>query len=184
MVTMAQRIAELRGERGLSAPALSAALGFPRTAIDKFESGRQTPTQDQQSRMATYFGVTLAYLRGESGDRTETEDWMAGGIPDPEPVPMPRAARPSKPAKPSGEPGAVFGESFVCGGGSDSTVSFQAAQNSRILLLGFHKVLPDDPLGVEQKKVRAGPHLTKKAALVGRPFCVSVRQVQLRSVVL
>ncbi|MBS5605311.1 Crp/Fnr family transcriptional regulator [Clostridium sp. AF18-27] len=39
------------------------------------------------------------------------------------------------------EPGAVFGESFVCGGGSDSTVSFQAAQNSRILLLGFHKVL-------------------------------------------
>ena len=65
MVTMAQRIAELRGERGLSAPALSAALGFPRTAIDKFESGRQTPTQDQQSRMATYFGVTLAYLRGE-----------------------------------------------------------------------------------------------------------------------
>ena len=105
MVTMAQRIAELRSERGLSAPALSAALGFPRTAIDKFESGRQTPTQDQQSRMATYFGVTLAYLRGESGDRTETEDWMAGGIPDPEPVPMPRAERPSKPAKPSGEPG-------------------------------------------------------------------------------
>ena len=36
------------------------------------------------------------------------------------------------------EPGAVFGESFVCGGGSDSTVSFQAAQNSRILLLGLH----------------------------------------------
>ena len=109
MVTMAQRIADLRGERGLSAPALSAALGFPRTAIDKFESGRQTPTQDQQSRMATYFGVTLAYLRGESGDRTETEDWMAGGIPDPEPVPAPRAERPVKPAKPSGEPGAVFG---------------------------------------------------------------------------
>lgn len=39
------------------------------------------------------------------------------------------------------ERGAVFGESFVCGGGPDSTVSFQAAQNCRILLLGFHKVL-------------------------------------------
>ena len=109
MVTMAQRIEELRMARNMSRPALAAALGLPKTAVEKFETGRQTPTQDQQSRMATYFGVTLAYLRGESGDRTETEDWMAGGIPDPEPVPMPRAARPSKPAKPSGEPGAVFG---------------------------------------------------------------------------
>ena len=44
MITMAQRIEALRTERGLSRPALSAALGFPKTAVEKFETGRQTPT--------------------------------------------------------------------------------------------------------------------------------------------
>ena len=47
MVTMAKRLEELRTERNLSRPALAAALGFPRTAIEKFETGRQTPSQDQ-----------------------------------------------------------------------------------------------------------------------------------------
>ena len=56
MVTLAQRIEELRTARGLSRPALAAALGFPRTAIEKFETGRQTPTQDQQNKLASYFG--------------------------------------------------------------------------------------------------------------------------------
>ena len=59
MVTLAQRIEELRTARGLSRPALAAALGFPRTAIEKFETGRQTPTQDQQNKLASYFGVSL-----------------------------------------------------------------------------------------------------------------------------
>ena len=45
MVTMAKRLEELRTERNLSRPALAAALGFPRTAIEKFETGRQTPSR-------------------------------------------------------------------------------------------------------------------------------------------
>lgn len=43
MVTMAQRIEALRTEKGLSRPALAAALGLPRLSIEKFETGRQTP---------------------------------------------------------------------------------------------------------------------------------------------
>ena len=70
MVTMAQRMEALRTERNLSRPALSAALGFPRTAMEKFETGRQTPTQEQQTKLADYFGVSLAYLRGEIDDPT------------------------------------------------------------------------------------------------------------------
>lgn len=46
MITMAQRIEELRTEKGLSRPALSAALGFPKTAAEKFETGRATPTAE------------------------------------------------------------------------------------------------------------------------------------------
>ena len=100
MVTLAQRIEELRTARGLSRPALAAALGFPRTAIEKFETGRQTPTQDQQNKLASYFGVSLFYLRGESGDRTRQEDWMSGSMTAAEEEPVYRPAPAVKRPKP------------------------------------------------------------------------------------
>ncbi len=107
MVTMAQRIEQLRSERGLSRPALSAALGFPRMAVEKFEMGRQTPTQDQQEKLASFFGVSVLYLRGENNDRVRMDDWMDGAFLD-EPAPAPAAPRrPAKPAAPAGE-GTVF----------------------------------------------------------------------------
>nr|WP_326176232.1 helix-turn-helix transcriptional regulator [uncultured Oscillibacter sp.] len=111
MVTMAQRLGALRTGRGLSCPALSAALGFPRTAIEKFESGRQTPTQDQQRKLADYFGVTLPYLRGESDDPAEGDSWLAGGAPEEEPVRAPAAPPAQKKPRPAAvqEDGAVFG---------------------------------------------------------------------------
>ena len=94
MVTLAQRIEELRTGRELSRPALAAALGFPRTAIEKFETGRQTPTQAQQEKLAAYFGVSVAYLRGEAD---QMGDWMDGAFQEttaPAPAPAPkRAAR-------------------------------------------------------------------------------------------
>ena len=82
MVTMAQRIEELRMAKAMSRPALAAALGLPKTALEKFETGRQTPTQEQQEKLANYFGVSLFYLRGESSDKTKMEDWMDGAFMD------------------------------------------------------------------------------------------------------
>ena len=96
MITMAQRIDALRTERGLSRPALSAALGFPKTAVEKFETGRQTPTQDQQDKLASYFGVSLFYLRGESDDPTRMESWLNTGYVEEEPAPRP-VPRPAAP---------------------------------------------------------------------------------------
>ena len=101
MVTLAQRIEQLRGEAGLSRPALSAALGLPKGAVEKFETGRQTPTKEQQEKIANYFGVSLFYLRGESSDRTRQEDWMSmagAASPQPEPVP-PRRPKKEEPAQ-------------------------------------------------------------------------------------
>ncbi len=99
MVTLAQRIGELRTERGLTRPALSAALGLPKNAAEKFETGRQTPTQEQQQKLADFFGVSLFYLRGESNDRTRQDSWMDGAWADEEPAapagrpaPRPKAA--------------------------------------------------------------------------------------------
>lgn len=108
MVTMAQRIEELRTGRALSRPALSAALGFPRTAVEKFESGRQTPTQAQQEKLAAFFGVSLFYLRGESSDATRMDDWMDGAFLDAEPAPAAVPKPPRRPAAPAEEQGTMF----------------------------------------------------------------------------
>ncbi len=76
MVTVSQRIQALRDEAGLTRAELAAALGLPKGAVEKFETGRQTPTKEQLAKLAGYFGVSLFYLRGESNDRTRQEDWM------------------------------------------------------------------------------------------------------------
>ena len=107
MVTLGQRIEELRNERGMSRPALSAALGLPKGATEKFETGRQTPTKEQQEKIAAYFGVSVFYLRGESSDRTRQEDWMdAAAFRDEEPVFVPKPA--PKPKEPESIQGGML----------------------------------------------------------------------------
>ena len=109
MVTIAQRIEALRTQKGLSRPALSAALGLPRMAVEKFETGRQTPTLDQQQKLAAYFGVSLAYLKGETDDPTTMDSWLNGAVPDDDPPPPRPAARPVVVRSDRGsEDGAVF----------------------------------------------------------------------------
>ena len=129
MVTIAQRIELLRTQRGLSRPALSAALGLPRMAIEKFETGRQTPSQDQQNKIASYFGVSLAYLRGESDDPTTMESWLNGNVPD-EPVPTPPPVSRPKIVQSSGgssdDGGAVFSALL-------KSTSFQALVHDTVL---------------------------------------------------
>ena len=92
MVTMAQRIEELRTERGLSRPSLAAALGLPKNAIEKFETGRQSPTKEQVQALADYFAVSVFYLRGESGDRTRQDAWLDAAYSDTDAGHVPMAA--------------------------------------------------------------------------------------------
>lgn len=115
MVTLAQRIEALRTEKGLSRPALAAELHLPRMAVEKFETGRQTPSREQQEKMAAFFGVSLFYLRGESNDRTRQENWMDGDFADDEPVSVPaprKAVRTTPQAQTSGGEGTLF-DSFA-----------------------------------------------------------------------
>ena len=98
MITIAQRIEALRVEKGLSRPAQAAALGLPRMSVEKFETGRQTPSQDQQAKLAQYFGVSLAYLRGESDDPSGTDTWLSGNVADEPAVPRPVPKAAPRPA--------------------------------------------------------------------------------------
>lgn len=112
MVTLAQRIEALRTQQGLTRPALAAALGLPRNAVEKFETGRQTPTKEQQNKLAAYFGVSLAYLQGTSDDPTSMASWMttalSGAEPEPDPAPIRRTA-PKPQAKPAADGGSQGG---------------------------------------------------------------------------
>lgn len=110
MVTMAQRIEALRTEQNLSRPALATALGLPRTAIEKFETGRQTPSKEQQEKLANFFGVSVFYLRAESDDRTTQRTWMDTAYTQedvPAPAYAPKKPKP-QPTTPASEGGTVF----------------------------------------------------------------------------
>ena len=120
MVTMAQRIEALRTEKGLSRPTLSAALGLPRNATEKFETGRQTPTQDQQQKLASFFGVSVFYLRGESDDRTQMENWLNNSFSD-------EPAQPVRPTRPAPERPVVTASS----GGQGEGAVFSALLKSK-----------------------------------------------------
>lgn len=108
MVTIAQRIAELRSEKNIPAGELSKALGMPKTAIEKLEAGRQTPTKEQLDKLAAYFGVSAEYLQGATDDRTGSMGWMESEfrVPDEEPVRPAVKARPEK-KKEAGESGTM-----------------------------------------------------------------------------
>lgn len=84
MISISQRIEQLRNKKGLSRPALAAALGFPKASIEKFETGRLTPNQEQQRVMAAFFGVSTEYLRGESNDPVTMDNWLSGELPEEE----------------------------------------------------------------------------------------------------
>lgn len=116
MATLAQRIEQLRTERNLSRPALAAQLGFPKNAPEKFETGRATPTKEQQERMADFFGVSLFYLKGESNDRTRQDTWLEGNFSDTGEGHVPMKATPAKkaaPAAPSAGDGAGLFDAFL-----------------------------------------------------------------------
>ena len=86
------------------------ALGMARNAVEKFETGRQTPTKEQQNKIASYFGVSLAYLRGESDDPTSMANWMTAALSeaDDEPAPVRKIPTAPKPQPASGQNGAIL----------------------------------------------------------------------------
>ena len=86
MTSISQRIEELRCKKGLSRPALALELGLPKISIEKFETGRLTPNQEQQKLLARFFGVSIEYLRGESTDPATGDNWLTGEVPDEEPA--------------------------------------------------------------------------------------------------
>lgn len=113
MISAAQRLEALRTEKNISRTQLASQLGFPKTAIEKFETGRQTPTKEQYEKLARFFGVSAAYLKGESDDMENVGSWLSGAVTDEAPEPaaepvLPRRKPDTQAAAKEREDGAVF----------------------------------------------------------------------------
>ena len=105
---------------------------LPKNAAEKFETGRATPTKEQQDKIARYFDVSLFYLKGETDDRTSQENWMKGdfGVDD-EPV-VPIVSAVAKKVKPA----------VQTGGGNNGV--FEAFRNNK----AFQDMIRDTVLDV------------------------------------
>lgn len=58
----------LRILSGLSRKELGAKLGLAERSIGRYENGESEPGLSELKKMAAFFGVTVAYLIGESED--------------------------------------------------------------------------------------------------------------------
>ncbi len=64
MKTFAEKLKELRKEKGLSTEALGKIIGVSDTAICNWENGKHDVRGEQLAKLARYFGVSADYLLG------------------------------------------------------------------------------------------------------------------------
>jgi len=76
MKTKRERIIDLRMEKGLSAQEVNRTLGWNKNLIERFENGRLSPNKEEEATLAHFFGVSIAYLRCETNDKTRQDSWM------------------------------------------------------------------------------------------------------------
>lgn len=71
MEIFAERLRELRIERGLTQDALGKIIGVKRFAVYSYEKGRACPEMKNLVVLADYFDVSMDYLAGRT-DKKET----------------------------------------------------------------------------------------------------------------
>ena len=71
-MSFAERLQELREDRGISRKELAASLNITVSALGMYEQGRREPNMEMLIRLADYFNVTLDFLVGRSFNNEET----------------------------------------------------------------------------------------------------------------
>lgn len=61
---MANRIRELRKQKGITMKQLGAVVGLAESTISQYENGKREPDNETLLRFGEYFGVTVGYLLG------------------------------------------------------------------------------------------------------------------------
>lgn len=69
MINFAERLKQLREERGISQAVVGKVIGVSRYAIYTYEKEKAAPTLEGLAALADYFDVTTDYLLGRSDIR-------------------------------------------------------------------------------------------------------------------
>lgn len=73
--SLASRIKTLRAEKGVTQKQLADATGIAYGTIIGYENGKREPNSKAMAALEDYFGVSGAYLRGESDQRDPPYKW-------------------------------------------------------------------------------------------------------------
>lgn len=71
----AERLVELRKEKGLKRQEVANALGVSRASLEYYEKGQRKPDIEIAARIADYYDVSIDYLIGLSTSRVNEEDF-------------------------------------------------------------------------------------------------------------
>ena len=71
-MSFAERLQELREDKGISRKDLAASLNITVSALGMYEQGRREPNMEMLIRLADYFNVSLDFLVGRSFNEDET----------------------------------------------------------------------------------------------------------------
>ena len=72
MMTLGERIRNLRKSKGMSQEAVASALGVSRQAVTRWESGRSDPSTANLIELAKLFGISIGELCG-TGDSVQPD---------------------------------------------------------------------------------------------------------------
>ena len=75
-MSFAERLQELREDKGISRKDLAASLNITVSALGMYEQGRREPNMEMLIRLADYFNVSLDFLVGRSFNEDETRRIM------------------------------------------------------------------------------------------------------------
>lgn len=74
MITLADRLKELRKANKLTQSELGNILGVGKTTISMYETGNSTPNDEIKMIISEYFNVSLDYLLGKTDIKNYTDD--------------------------------------------------------------------------------------------------------------
>ncbi|MDS0525013.1 helix-turn-helix domain-containing protein [Clostridium sp. SHJSY1] len=66
MITLSDRLKELRKENNMTQSDLGKILGVGKTTISMYENGNSTPNDEIKLKIVEYFNISLDYLLGKS----------------------------------------------------------------------------------------------------------------------
>lgn len=74
MITLGDRLKELRKENGLTQSDLGRILNLGKTTISMYENGNSTPNDEIKLKICDYFNISLDYLLGKSSTRNYSQN--------------------------------------------------------------------------------------------------------------